>query len=137
MLALVEGEAPPDRDAQGRPMPPELKGKVLRTKVGNLGGNVAATADKHELSRWNAEARQSRERSRGDLYRYVDITRKASPFAIDDAIKVLSMWGVGVTAKQYRRASTPDRRGVIEEANGQCQWLVEEHPPKAASRKVA
>ena len=25
MLALVEGEAPPDRDAQGRPMPPELK----------------------------------------------------------------------------------------------------------------
>jgi len=138
LLALVEGENPPDRDAQGRLMPPELKGKVLRTKVGNLGGNVPATADKHELSRWNAEARQARERSRGDLYRYVDITRKASPFAIEDAIKVLSMWGVGVAPKQYRRASTPDRRGVIEESNGQCQWLVEEHTPKStSSRKVA
>ena len=105
-------------------------------------GNVPATADKHELGRWNAEARQSRERSRGDLYRYVDITRSPSPFAFEDAVKVLSMWGVGVSAKQYRRASTPDRRGVDEEAHGQCLWLVAEHPPKPAapaptSRKAA
>jgi len=133
VLALVEGEAPPDRDAQGRQLPPELRGKVLRTKVANLGGNVPATADKHELGRWNAEARQSRERSRGDLYRYVDITRSPSPFAFEDAVKVLSMWGVGVSAKQYRRASTPDRRGVDEEAHGQCLWLVAEHPPKPAA----
>lgn len=109
---------------------------MLRTKVANLGGNVPATADKHELSRWNAEARQSRERSRGDLYRYVDITRKPSPFAFDDAMKVLSMWGIGVSAKQYRR-------GPTEDSHGQCLWLVEEHPPKSASpassptRKVA
>lgn len=142
MLALVEGEAPPDRDAQGRLLQPELRGKVLRTKVGNLGGNVPATADKHELSRWNAEARQSRERSRGDLYRYVDITRKPSPFNFDDAVKVLSAWGIGVSAKQYRRASTPDRAGVVEDAHGQCLWLVEEHAPAKATsvptpRKVA
>ena len=131
MLALVEGETPPDRDAQGRLLPSDKRGKVLKTKVGNLGGNLGRQADAREVTRWSGVNRQARDRAGGDLYVYREVTREPQPFTFDDAVAILSKWGIGVAARQYARATSWRPGGDFDESTkGQCNWLVEECTPK-------
>lgn len=137
-LKLVDDEAPPDRDAQGRQLPVELRGKVLRTKAGNLGGSTPSQADAREVEKWSGRNRLARERSGGDLYVYRDVTRQPTPFTIDDAVLILSRWGVGVSARQYDRGAAWKPGSEGEGQKGQCRWLVEEIAPKRpATAKAA
>ena len=130
-LRLVDGETPPDRDAQGRLLPSDKRGKVLKTKVGNLGGNLGRQADAHEVTRWSGVNRQARDRAGGDLYVYREVTREPQPFTFDDAVAILSKWGIGVAARQYARATSWRPGGDFDESTkGQCNWLVEECTPK-------
>jgi hypothetical protein len=134
MLRLVEGEAPPDRDAQGRAMPAALKGKVLRTKVGNLGGNLGPETDARETEKWGGRNRLARERQGGDLYVYRDVTRQPTPFTFEDASLILARWGIGVSVRQYDRGAGWKPGGEGEAQRGQCRWLVEELAPKPAAK---
>lgn len=130
-LRLVDGETPPDRDAQGRLLPSDKRGKVLKTKVGNLGGNLGRQADAREVTRWSGVNRQARDRAGGDLYVYREVTREPQPFTFDDAVAILSKWGIGVAARQYARATSWRPGGDFDESTkGQCNWLVEECTPK-------
>lgn len=130
-LRLVDGETPPDRDAQGRLLPADKRGKVLKTKVGNLGGNLGRQADAREVTRWSGVNRQARDRAGGDLYVYREVTREPQPFTFDDAVAILSKWGIGVAARQYARATSWRPGGDFDESTkGQCNWLVEECTPK-------
>lgn len=130
-LRLVDGETPPDRDAQGRLLPSDKRGKVLKTKVGNLGGNLGRQADAREVTRWSGVNRQARDRAGGDLYVYREVTREPQPFTFDDAVAILSKWGIGVAARQHARATSWRPGGDFDESTkGQCNWLVEECTPK-------
>lgn len=120
-LRLVEGESPPVRDPQGRMLAKEEQGKVLRVKVGNLGANLGAQADAREIERFSGAARMARSQRGQDLYITRDVTRNAQSFTLDDAVKILSAWGVGVPMRQYDRHP----KGT-EGERGQCRWLVEE-----------
>jgi hypothetical protein len=134
MLRLVDGETPPDADAQGRKLPPEKRGKVLKAKVANLGGQLGGQADQREVSRWSGMQRQARERQGGDLYVYREVTREPQAFTFDEALAILAQWGIGVQTRKYRRPSSwaPGREND-ESVRGQCNWLVEECSNRSAS----
>lgn len=122
-LRLVEGGVPPSVDGQSRPLPPELRGKALKAKVGVLGDDLGPEADAREVQRWSAQQRDARRRMGRDIYRYVTITRQPTTVSFDDAVAVLRQWGVGVARRQHRRE--PDG------SDGQLQWLVEEITPSS------
>lgn len=132
LLRLVPDAEPPRSDPQGRPLPPELAGKVLVAKVGTLGNQLGPEAEAREVQQWGAEAREARDRQGRDLYRCVKITREGITLDLADALAVLRQWGVGVARRQRRR---PDswRQGSRDDGTGQANWLVEEVNPRAGS----
>lgn len=117
-------------DAKGRPLPASEVGKVLMAKVGTLGNTLGADADSREVMRWGAVNRQSMDHTGRDIYRHVRIGKAWTVVSFEDALAVLRQWGVGVARKQYRRPAgwTPGTRTAEQ---GQLNWLVEEHNPRA------
>jgi hypothetical protein len=81
-LRLREGVSPPDRDPQGRRLPPEKVGKVLVAKVGNV-------------RREHGDERERDERVGRDLYRTVEVTAQPRAYRLADAVTILRQWGVG------------------------------------------
>ena len=128
-VRLIEGEAPPDVDPQGRPIPPGERGKVLVVKVGNLGGDVKPTAEASEVMQYSGPQRLVRAQSGRNLYRTVKIGRAPVALSFDDAVAALRQWGVGVGLRKYRRAKGA-AIGRAADAKGQCLWLLEEVVPE-------
>lgn len=126
-LRLVADERPPTTDPQGRPLPDDLRGRVLVAKVGNLGGERTGQQNVEVAGEHSSTARTNRVFTGRSIYRLKQVRREAQDYTFDDAVAILRQWGVGVAQKRYRRASDwyP---GMPGESRGQCQWLVEEVP---------
>jgi hypothetical protein len=131
-LRLVDGAEPPALDPQGRPLPAELRGKVLRAKVGNIGGNIGGNsgnpADLTRAAGVSGDVRSKTAYARGTLYLTADVGRDAKPFSLTQAVTILRQWGAGVTERAYR---SPKRsRGGEPAEHGQALWLVTEANPE-------
>lgn len=111
-LRLVEGAELPPTDPQGRRLPDEIRGKVLRAKVGLVGWlpGDPSTHDPAAVAAAGGEARRKRESTGRDLYLTTDVTRDPRPYPFQQAVIILRAYG----------------RGVAGELNRQ---LVEEVPP--------
>lgn len=140
-LRLVAGEKPHPRDPQGRELPEHLRGKVLVVKTGNLGGDVVGATEAALNMTYAAEAREQRARTGRPLYKLRQVTREGDDYTLDEAVTILSAWGVAVSPRQYRRPdwwrpgmsidpSDPNSRGL-------CNWLVEEVPFEAIDPNAA
>ena len=139
-LKLADGAVPPRVDPQGRPLPAELQGKVLRAKVGNIGGNNGGNtpqlADARKCAGVSGDNRVKVAYSRGNLYLTADVGAAAKPFPLSQAVTILRQWGAGVTAKAYRSAKRSSVRADQEAAeHGQCTWLVVESGPEAPAQR--
>lgn len=134
MLKLRDGYVAWPKDPNGRDMPEAQRGKALCCKVGVYGqmdrADLAARND--ETKRFTGPARQALLRTPGGLYRTRNVTHKATPVPLEDAIVIMRQWGVGLTPKRFYKKNTMDR------------WAVEEVPqveapsaPTAEPRKRA
>lgn len=139
-LRLVDGAEPPALDPQGRPLPAELRGKVLRAKVGNIGGNIGGNsggpADLTRAAGVSGDVRAKTSYARGTLYLTADVTRDPKPFPLTQAVTILRQWGAGVTERAWR---SPKRsRGGEPAEHGQALWLVDEvHPEDVKPQRPA
>jgi hypothetical protein len=126
-LRLREGAVPPPLDPQGRRLPPELAGKVLRAKVGLLGAQRARDAASPAARQWEGHNRAAKAVNEQPLHKVQDVTAKPAAYSLTDACLILSRWGVGCTGKRWKR---PDgwRPGEHSAEKGQDCWLVEEVP---------
>jgi len=137
-LRLKDGVTPPSVDAQGRKLPKEKLGRVLVTKVGNLGGQRARETSSSASREWGGERRAAKSNAGMDLYVQREVTAKPTVYSLSDAVLILQRWGVGVQARQYLRASAWRPGEALEDQpRGQEQWLVEEVPPPAPSKTAA
>lgn len=91
----------PQADPQGRILPPETRGRVLRAKVGNLGAQMAASSlqDASRAAAWSGERRRARDSVGQDLYVLVDVTREPRDLSLAHALAVLRQWGAGIAAQ--------------------------------------
>lgn len=139
-LRLVDGAEPPHLDPQGRPLDAKDRGKVLRAKVGNIGGNnggnTPALADIRSCAGVSGDNRTRANYARQNLYLTVDITAQPRALPLAQAVTILRQWGLGVTDRAFRSAKRSHLRGGQEPAeHGQSLWLVEEVNPQDMGRK--
>lgn len=112
-LRLMEGAVPPKSGPDGRLVEEDLRGKVLRAKLGN---KPFATGVE----------RQSRERE--GLMLTIDVGADLVPLSIDDAVKVWRAWG-------YRFAQNAERWLVVQvQSNGKPFAPVVAPEPKGKQR---
>lgn len=114
LLRLRDGASPPARDPQGRALPKEIAGKVLRAKVGNVvfeEGKKRKVADQHGRN----------------LYILRDITSTPQPIALSEALVILRAWGYGVARETDRQ--------LVEEVD--LSALSQQPAPKPRERDRA
>lgn len=137
-LKLKEDAKPPLVDAQGRKLPKEKAGKVLMTKVGNLGGQRTREQSTAASREWAGDRRAVKSNAGQDLYAQREVTARPTAFQLNDAVLILQRFGIAVQPKQYLRDSRWKPGDANEDLpNGQDQWLVEEVPPAAAKNDKA
>jgi hypothetical protein len=134
-LRMKDGAQPPVCDAQGRKLPKDIAGKVLRARVGNLGGARGREQSSRASLEWSGENRARKAASGQDIYQHRDLTTKPQAFMLTEAVLILRQWGVGVQPKQYLRHRTWRPGEASEDTpQGQDQWLVEEGPVPAPAK---
>jgi hypothetical protein len=102
-LRLVEGAEPPDTDPQGQLLPSDLRGKVLRAKLGNVNGDGMS-----------GTVRATIIGSRRPLYRTMDITAEPRSMSLSDAVLVLRQWGYRVRQSEfYHRGERMQSRWLV------------------------
>jgi hypothetical protein len=132
-LKLKDDAKPPLVDAQGRKLPKEKAGKVLVTKVGNLGGQRSRDQSTAASREWAGDRRAMKSNTGQDLYSQREVTSKPAAFPLNDAVLILQRFGIAVQTKQYLRDPRWKPGDANEDLpNGQDQWLVEEVPPAGA-----
>ncbi len=120
MLRLVAGAKPPLHDAQGRPLPEALQGKVFRTKVRQFGNTVnGQVPDPIASKKFTGPLRNDLAKSDKGLYVHADITHRPTPVSIEDAVVIMRQYGHGVSGEQWRRRKSAEARRID-------LWLVEE-----------
>jgi hypothetical protein len=117
-LRLRKGAVPPSVDAEGRRLPKEMQGKVLRAKVGYKGDDSSLRTDPIAASRFSGPMRNALARTEG-LNNYRDVTNEPDVYSLEEAIIILRQHGVGVRGKRIQ-------------GKKRDTWLVEEVPKQAA-----
>lgn len=117
-LRLRKGAVPPSVDAEGRRLPKEMQGKVLRAKVGYKGDDSSLRTDPIAAARFSGPMRNSLARTEG-LNNYRDVTNEPDVYSLEEAIIILRQHGVGVRGKRIQ-------------GKKRDTWLVEEVPKQAA-----
>lgn len=117
LLRLREGASPPLVDSDAKPLPPDLRGKVLRAKVGYNGDDPSLKNDPIRTRAFAGPSLRATQRTMG-LYRHVDVSSEPEAYSLEEATLILRMWGVGVRQRRMRGGKRD------------C-WLVEEVPRAA------
>ncbi len=122
MLRLVSGAVPPKTDPQGRLLPEDKQGKVLRAKVGTIAPDPRVDSRERQAA-FSGPGREARAMRGQSIYTTRDITHEPAPVEIGEAMAILRQWGKGVRTSRWLNSA--DKTGD--------KWLVEEVPQVASA----
>lgn len=101
LLRLRKDAVPLSVDGEGRQLPKELRGKVLRAKVAFKGDDPGLKSDPVAASKYSGPMRQQLAKTEG-LYRYRDVSHEPDSYSLDEANIILRQWGVGVRLNRFQ-----------------------------------